>query len=39
MSALDYAPWAFFNYINPVLSVILAYMGFGIFRQKAIESP
>ncbi|MDH3419602.1 MAG: Na+/H+ antiporter NhaC, partial [Gammaproteobacteria bacterium] len=39
MSALEYAPWAFFNYINPVLSVILAYMGFGIFRQKAIERP
>lgn len=33
ISPLEYAPWAFFNYINPLLSVILAYMGFGIFRQ------
>ena len=34
LSALEYAPWAFFNYINAILSVILAYMGFGIFRQS-----
>ena len=34
MSPLEYAPWAFFNYVNPLLSVILAYMGFGIFRQR-----
>ena len=33
LSPLAYAPWAFFNYINPLLSIILAYMGFGIFRQ------
>jgi len=34
MSPLEYAPWAFFNYINPLLSIALAYMGFGIFRQN-----
>ena len=34
ISPLDFAPWAFFNYINPLLSIILAYMGFGIFRQR-----
>lgn len=33
LSALEYAPWAFFNYINPLLSITLAYMGFGIFRK------
>ncbi len=33
VSSLAYAPWALFNYINPLLSIILAYMGFGIFRQ------
>jgi NhaC family Na+:H+ antiporter len=33
MSPLEYAPWAFFNYINPLLSIVLAYMGFGIFRK------
>lgn len=34
ISPLEYAPWAFFNYINPLLSITLAYMGFGIFRQR-----
>jgi NhaC family Na+:H+ antiporter len=33
MSPLEFAPWAFFNYINPLLSIALAYMGFGIFRR------
>ena len=33
MSPLEFAPWAFFNYINPLLSIGLAYMGFGIFRK------
>ena len=35
LSALEYAPWAFFNYINPLLSITLAYMGFGIFRKAS----
>ncbi|MDA0706361.1 MAG: Na+/H+ antiporter NhaC [Proteobacteria bacterium] len=34
ISPLEYAPWAFFNYVNPLLSIALAYMGFGIFRQR-----
>jgi len=33
MSPLEFAPWTFFNYINPLLSIALAYMGFGIFRK------
>ena len=33
MSPLEFGPWAFFNYINPLLSIALAYMGFGIFRK------
>lgn len=32
ISAFEYAPWAFFNYFNPLLSIILAYLGFGIVR-------
>ena len=36
MSPLEYGPWAFFNYINPLLSIALAYMGFGIFRKAQI---
>ena len=37
MSPLEFGPWALFNYINPLLSIGLAYLGFGIFRktQKA----
>ena len=35
LSPLAYAPWALFNYVNPILSIILAYMGIGIFRQVA----
>jgi len=34
MSPLEFAPWAFFNYINPLLSIALAYLGFGIFRKS-----
>lgn len=33
MSPLEFAPWAFFNYLNPLLSIVLAYLGFGIFRK------
>ena len=33
ISPLEYAPWTFFNYINPLLSIVLAYIGFGIFRK------
>ena len=36
MSPLEFGPWAFFNYINPLLSIGLAYMGFGIFRKTQI---
>ena len=38
MSPLEFAPWAFFNYINPLLSIGLAYMGFGIFRQTQLHA-
>ena len=31
---LDYLPWAFLNYLNLIVSLGLAYMGFGIFRIK-----
>ena len=33
ISPLAYAPWTFFNYLNPLVSIILAYMGYGIFRK------
>ncbi len=34
MSPLEFGPWAFFNYVNPLLSIALAYLGFGIFRKS-----
>jgi len=37
MSPLEFAPWAFFNYLNPLLSIGLAYMGFGIFRKIQVS--
>lgn len=39
ISPLEYAPWALLNYINPLLSIALAYAGFGIFRRaQAVRS-
>ena len=38
LSTLAYAPWALFNYINPILSIVLAYLGFGIFRKVADDN-
>lgn len=35
ISPLEYTPWTFFNYVNPLLSILLAYLGFGIFRRVA----
>lgn len=33
VSALDYAPYAFFNYLNPVVSILMASLGFGLLRN------
>jgi NhaC family Na+:H+ antiporter len=33
ISPLEYAPWALLNYLNPLLSIALAYAGYGIFRR------
>jgi NhaC family Na+:H+ antiporter len=38
MSPLEFAPYTFFNLINPLLSIALAYMGYGIFRQTKKSS-
>ena len=38
ISPLEFAPWTFFNYLNPLLSIGLAYMGFGIFRKTQIPA-
>lgn len=33
---LSFAPWSFMNYLNPLLSIILAFIGFGIFREQDV---
>ena len=32
VSVLEYAPWALLNWMNPLLSIALAYSGFALFR-------
>jgi NhaC family Na+:H+ antiporter len=30
VGTLEYLPYAFFNYLNPIIAIILTYMGIGI---------
>ena len=43
VAVLDYAPWALLNWINPLLSIMFAYLGLFLFRQTgdvtAVSSP
>ncbi len=32
VATLDYAPYAFFNLVNPLLAGVMAYLGFKILR-------
>ncbi len=32
VSVLDYAPWALLNWINPILSIVFAYLGIALFK-------
>ncbi|WP_438463103.1 Na+/H+ antiporter NhaC [Marinomonas sp. PE14-40] len=34
VSVLDYAPYALLNWFNPLLSILLAYLGIALFRAK-----
>lgn len=36
---LDYLPFAFLNYLNPLVSVTMAAIGVGILRQNGHKSP
>jgi NhaC family Na+:H+ antiporter len=38
VQVLDYAPWALLNWINPLLSIVLAYMGIALFKAAPIIS-
>ncbi|WP_261843957.1 Na+/H+ antiporter NhaC [Aliamphritea ceti] len=39
VEVLDYAPWALLNWINPLLSIGLAYIGVAMFRKKSPMQP
>ncbi len=34
---LEYAPYAFLNYLNPLVSIVMAMMGLGLLRQSIPE--
>lgn len=37
VSVLDYAPYALLNWFNPILSIVLAYIGIGLFKAKKTQ--
>ena len=34
VSVLDYAPYAFLNYLNPIVSIAMASVGIGLLRNS-----
>ncbi|WP_261818138.1 Na+/H+ antiporter NhaC [Vibrio gallicus] len=36
VQVLDYAPWALLNWINPLLSLVLAYLGIALFKKGTL---
>nr|WP_246172703.1 Na+/H+ antiporter NhaC family protein [Marinicella rhabdoformis] len=36
VSVLDYAPYALLNWLNPLIAVVFAYLGIGLFRHKGL---
>ncbi|HJP52671.1 MAG TPA: Na+/H+ antiporter NhaC family protein, partial [Pseudomonadales bacterium] len=34
---LDYLPYAFLNYLNPVVSIAMAALGLGLLKQSTAE--
>ncbi|MCL6269586.1 Na+/H+ antiporter NhaC [Sansalvadorimonas sp. 2012CJ34-2] len=39
IAVVDYAPWALFNLLNPILSILLAITGFTILKAKPQPVP
>ena len=33
---LEYAPYAFLNYLNPLISIAMALLGVGLLRRRAV---
>ena len=38
VATLDYLPYALFNLINPILALILGYLGFKVLRLAAQQA-
>ncbi len=36
VSVLEFAPYAFLNYLNPLVSVLMAYLGLGVLRNRSV---
>jgi NhaC family Na+:H+ antiporter len=39
VSVLDYAPYAFFNYLNAIVSIALATAGIGLLKKETVKEP
>jgi NhaC family Na+:H+ antiporter len=39
VSVLDYAPYAFLNYLNPIISIAMASVGIGLLRNSRQNAP
>jgi NhaC family Na+:H+ antiporter len=37
VSVLDYAPYAFFNYLNAIVSIALATAGIGLLKKETVK--
>ena len=38
ISALEYGPWALLNWMNPLISIAMAYMGIAIFTKPTVST-
>lgn len=38
ISVIDYAPYALLNIINPIISILFAYLGIAIIKKKTVKS-
>ncbi len=39
VSPLSYAPYAFYNWLNPLVAIVMAYAGFAIYRMDRSQGP
>ena len=38
ISVIEYAPFALFNLLNPIIAIVLAYLGVAIIKSKSQQS-